>query len=62
MNYIKHLKYCCINDNYSTLCHVCNVGQNIACYGTTHADSMYGDIPCSRNLTQEEIDRWYEKY
>lgn len=36
-------------------------GQNIICYGTTHADSMYGDIPCSRNLTQEEIDSGYEK-
>lgn len=36
-------------------------GQDIICYGTTHADSMYGNIPCSRNLTKEEIDDGYEK-
>lgn len=26
-------------------------GLSIPCYGTTHADYMYGDIPCVRNLT-----------
>ena len=36
-------------------------GRNILCYGTTHADSIYGDIPCSRNLTEEEINEAYEK-
>lgn len=36
-------------------------GRNIPCYGTTHADSIYGDIPCSRNLTEEEINEAYEK-
>ena len=29
--------------------------------GTTHADYMYGEIPCVRNLTKEEIDEAYEK-
>lgn len=36
-------------------------GREIPCYGTTHADSIYGSIPCSRNLTKEEIDSGYEK-
>lgn len=28
--------------------------------GTTHADTFYGDVPCTRKLTPEEIDRDYE--
>lgn len=36
-------------------------GRAIPCYGTTHADYMYGEIPCARALTQEEIDEGYEK-
>ncbi len=36
-------------------------GRGIPCYGTTHADYMYGEIPCVRNLTQEEIENGYEK-
>ena len=36
-------------------------GKDIPCYGTTHADYFYGDVPCARNLTQEEIDEGYEK-
>ncbi len=36
-------------------------GRGIPCYGTTHADYMYGEIPCVRNLTKEEIDEAYEK-
>ncbi len=36
-------------------------GRSIPCYGTTHADSIYGDIPCSRNLTEQEINEAYEK-
>ena len=30
-------------------------------YGTTHADYIYGEVPCVRNLTKEEIDEAYEK-
>ena len=37
-------------------------GRGIPCYGTTHADYLYGEIPCVRNLTKEEIDEAYEKY
>ena len=36
-------------------------GRSIPCYGTTHADYFYGDIPCARNLTPEEIEEAYEK-
>ena len=36
-------------------------GRGIPCYGTTHADYFYGEIPCVRNLTQEEIDEGYER-
>lgn len=35
-------------------------GRGIPCYGTTHADYMYGEIPCARCLTKEEIDQAYE--
>ena len=35
-------------------------GRGIPCYGTTHADYMYGTIPCVRNLTKEEIAEGYE--
>lgn len=35
-------------------------GRGIPCYGTTHADYIYGEIPCLRCLTQEEIDTAYE--
>ncbi|BCN29338.1 L-ribulose-5-phosphate 4-epimerase [Anaeromicropila herbilytica] len=30
-------------------------GREIPCYGTTHADYLYGAIPCVRNLTEEEL-------
>ena len=36
-------------------------GRNIPSFGTTPADYMYGEIPCLRNLSKEEIDEDYEK-
>ncbi len=36
-------------------------GKDIPCYGTTHADYIYGPVPCARNITGEEIDAGYEK-
>ena len=36
-------------------------GRGIPCYGTTHADYFYGEIPCARSLTKEEIEGDYEK-
>lgn len=34
--------------------------RDIPAYGTTHADTFYGPIPCTRQLTQAEIERAYE--
>lgn len=36
-------------------------GRGIPCYGTTHADYVYGEIPCVRCLTKQEIEEAYEK-
>lgn len=36
-------------------------GVNIPVLGTTHADYFYGDIPCTREMTKEEIQINYEK-
>ena len=35
-------------------------GRDIPAYGTTHADYFYGDVPCARSLTPEEIQEDYE--
>ena len=36
-------------------------GRDIPCYGTTHADYIYGEVPCLRCLTEQEIEDAYEK-
>lgn len=36
-------------------------GMSIPVMGTTHADYFYGEIPCTRYLTKEEIMGKYEK-
>lgn len=33
-------------------------GRAIPCYGTTHADYFYGEIPCAPNLTPEELENY----
>ena len=35
-------------------------GRDITPYGTTHADAFYGAVPCSRELTDDEIADKYE--
>lgn len=35
-------------------------GQGIPPYGTTHADYMYGEIPCTRAMTDAEVRGDYE--
>lgn len=35
-------------------------GRDIPCYGTTHADYFYGEIPCTRKLRESEIQEAYE--
>jgi L-ribulose-5-phosphate 4-epimerase len=36
-------------------------GLGIPCYGTTHADYFYGEIPCTRRMKPGEIKTDYEK-
>ena len=36
-------------------------GRTIPMLGTTHADTFYGDIPCTRKLTADEISGEYER-
>lgn len=36
-------------------------GMAIPALGTTHADYFYGDIPCTRELSREEVEEAYEK-
>lgn len=36
-------------------------GRSIPCYGTTHADYIYGEVPCLRCLDNTEIEEAYEK-
>ncbi len=35
-------------------------GRGIPVYGTTHADYFYGEIPCTRPMTEEETGENYE--
>jgi len=35
--------------------------RSIPAFGTTHADYFYGGIPCTRDLTADEINTAYEK-
>ena len=35
-------------------------GREIIAYGTTHADTFYGNVPCTRALADEEIAGKYE--
>ncbi len=35
--------------------------QPIPCYGTTHADYVYGEIPCAAVMRDEQIARDYEE-
>lgn len=35
-------------------------GRDIPAWGTTHADDFYGAIPCTRQMTPEEIQNRYE--
>lgn len=36
-------------------------GLDVPPYGTTHADTFYGTVPCTRQLTYEEVCNDYEK-
>jgi L-ribulose-5-phosphate 4-epimerase len=36
-------------------------GRGIMALGTTHADYFYGEVPCTRKMTKDEIQGEYEK-
>lgn len=36
-------------------------GMGIPALGTTHADYFYGEIPCTRVLSEREVQNGYEK-
>lgn len=38
------------------------LGRALPCFGTTHADYFDGEIPCTEELTDDEILEGYEKY
>ena len=35
-------------------------GMDVPALGTTHADYFYGPVPCTRELTKEEVEEAYE--
>lgn len=35
-------------------------GRSVPAFGTTHADYFYGEIPCTRFMRKEEVDKNYE--
>ena len=37
------------------------MGRGIPALGTTHADYFYGEIPCTRTMTAQEIEGAYER-
>lgn len=46
------------HSTFATVFAQCESG--IPCYGTTHADSFYGEVPCTRNLDGREVEGEYE--
>ncbi len=51
-----------VTHTHSTFaCSFAQAGLDIPALGTTHADYFYGDIPCARELTEEEVNGNYEK-
>lgn len=39
----------------------CQAGKGIPVLGTTHADHFFGEIPCTRQMTREEVEQDYER-
>lgn len=35
--------------------------QAVPCYGTTHADYVFGEIPCTEVMTDSQVERDYEE-
>ncbi len=46
------------HSNWATV--FAQAGRGILPYGTTHGDYFYGEIPCTRDMTTDEINSQYE--
>lgn len=59
----RHLKDICgvVHTHSEWATSWAQAGRSIPPYGTTHADYFYGEIPCTRPLTREEIEGDYEE-
>lgn len=63
-----HLELYCNFDGIGGIVHThsryatafAQAGKDIPALGTTHGDYFYGDIPCTRSMTPEEIGGEYE--
>ncbi len=49
-----------VHTHSSWACSWAQAGRDIPAYGTTHADFTNGSIPCTRGLTEEEVNSDYE--
>ena len=47
------------HSNYATM--FAQAKMEIQCFGTTHADHFYGNVPLTRVLTEQEVSENYEK-
>lgn len=64
-----HLELYRAFDNIGGVCHThsrwatsfAQAGIGVKPFGTTHGDYFYGEIPCTRAMTEEEIKGEYEK-
>jgi len=64
-----HLELYKAFENLGGICHThspwatiyAQAGEPIPAFGTTHADYFYGAVPCTRELTGEEIKGAYER-
>jgi L-ribulose-5-phosphate 4-epimerase len=46
------------HSTWATSC--AQAGHGVSAYGTTHGDYFYGEIPCTRDMTEKEITGSYE--
>lgn len=51
----------CVHTHSAHAVAFAQAGMCIPALGTTHADYFYGDIPCTRSLTRDEVESDYEK-
>lgn len=50
---------CHTHSNYATI--FAQAEMELPCFGTTHADHFYGNVPLTRILTEHEVNTAYEK-